>query len=292
MVHFLHENNLWKVVRQRSLYGKDYFLYLTWIILLIRMVGYLKKSVEVLIEEGIAIVFLNEPDSLNALTKSMKESLNLALDEIENNDAVKVVIFTGRGRAFCAGGDVKAMTQDYNPLEVKNGMDISANIINRIRKLAKITISGVNGYAAGAGMSLAIAADFVIAEEKTTFFLSFKNVGLIPDLGLHYHLPRMVGEWKAKEWMWKGKKITAQEAKEYGLVLEVVSSEKLLEKAIQLAKELIDGPIQSYIFSKLIINSSQNVNLEQVMEKENHIQTIIKGAEEHKKAVELFFAKK
>lgn len=253
---------------------------------------FMPESVEVLVNDEIATVHLNEPDSLNALSKGMKESLHLALDKIENDDRVKVVIFTGRGRAFCAGGDVKAMRQDYDPLEAKNGMDVSANIIHRIRKLDKITISAVNGYAAGAGMSLALASDMIIAEEKAAFLLSFKNVGLIPDLGLHYYLPRIVGEWRAKEWMWKGKKITAHEAKEYGLVMEVVPTEKLMEKVNLVAQELVDGPIQSYIFSKSIINHSRNNSLDEIMEKENNIQTIIKGTTEHKNAVEQFFSKK
>jgi len=252
----------------------------------------LKGSVEVNITGPIATVYLNEPDSLNALTKSLKESLYVALEQIENNHEIKVVIFTGRGRAFCAGGDVKAMKQDYDSLEAKKGMDLSAKIIKKIRQLEKITISAVNGYAAGAGMGLAISTDIIIAEENAKFYLSFKNVGLISDLGLHYHLPRIVGEWKAKEWMWKGRIITAQEAQKYGFVAEVVPTEKLMEKAYDLANELVEGPIQSYIFSKQIINHSQNLSLDGVLERENNIQTIIKGTEEHKNAVEKFFLKK
>lgn len=252
----------------------------------------MQAFVELEVNDNTAIVYLNNPDSLNALSHEVKEALHDTLDKIEQNKQIKVVIITGNGRAFCAGGDVKSMKLDYNPLESKQNMDVAANIINRIRKLDKITISAVNGYAAGAGMSLAIASDFIIAEENATFFISFKNVGLIPDLGLHYHLPRIVGEWKAKDWMWKGKKITASEAEKCGLVTEVVPLEELMEKSNQLANELLNGPIQSYIFSKQIINESQNLNLESVLEKENNIQTIIKGTEEHKNAVDSFFSKR
>lgn len=252
----------------------------------------LVKSVEVVCQEGITIVYLNEPDSLNALSKTLKEELGKVLAQIENDDSIKVVIFTGRGRSFCAGGDVKAMKLSYDPIEVKKGMEASANMIKKIRGLSKITISAVNGYAAGAGMSLAISSDIIIADENAKFVLSFKNVGLIPDLGLHYHLLRRVGEWKAKEWIWSGKRLTAQEAYEYGFVTEIVPDGLLLNRALEKAQELIKGPIQSYISSKLIINRFQQASLDEVLEKEVDIQTIIKGTNEHKEAVNMFFSKR
>ncbi|MGG0720279.1 enoyl-CoA hydratase-related protein [Robertmurraya massiliosenegalensis] len=252
----------------------------------------MEKSVEMTLENGVASIFLNEPNSLNALSKKLKDELKDALDLIEHEPSVKVVIFAGKGRAFCAGGDVKTMQSEYDPMEVKKGMEISSNIIERIRNLRKITVSAVQGYAAGAGMSLAIASDIVVAEENAKFVLSFKNVGLIPDLGLHYHLPRMVGEWKAKEWIWSGKKLTAQEAYEIGFVHEVVTEGSLIKKANEIANELMNGPIQSFILSKLLINRYQNASLTEILEKEIDTQTIIKGGSEHKDAVRAFFSKK
>jgi 2-(1,2-epoxy-1,2-dihydrophenyl)acetyl-CoA isomerase len=242
---------------------------------------------------GIAIVYLNEPSSLNALTQTLKEQLQSTLDLLKKDDSIQVVIFKGNGKGFCAGGDIKAMAnQEYNPLEMKKGMDASARIIETIRSLPKLTISAVHGFAAGAGMSLALASDIVIAEEGTKFILSFKNMGLIPDLGLHYYLPRIVGEWKAKEWIWKGKKITAEEAMKYGLVMEIAPKGMVLEQAVQFSEELIKGPIQAYIFSKIMINRTANVDLETVLARENDTQTILKGTEDHKQAVAAFFAKK
>lgn len=252
----------------------------------------MEKSVEMTLENGVASIFFNEPNSLNALSKKLKDDLKGALDLIEQEPNVKVVIFAGKGRTFCAGGDVKAMQAEYDPIEVKKGMEVSSTIIERIRDLRKITISAVQGYAAGAGMSLAIASDIVIAEENAKFVLSFKNVGLIPDLGLHYHLPRMVGEWKAKEWIWSGKKLTAQEACEIGFVHEVVTEGSLIEKANEIANELMNGPIQSFILSKLLINRYQNASFTEILEKEVDTQTIIKGGSEHKDAVAAFFSKK
>lgn len=240
------------------------------------------------VDNRIAYIYLNEPNSLNALSNRLKEQLLLKLDELERNDEVLCIILAGKGKSFCAGGDLRAMQDPYDPLAIKRGMSLSKRIVEKLRNMTKITIAAVHGYAAGAGMSLALANDLVFAEEDTKFVLSFKNVGLIPDLGLHYHLSQRVGEWKAKEWMWTGKTITVEEAMQYGLVMEKVKKGKIFDRVTEFAKRLVEGPIDAYVTSKSIINQTGSMKIEDVMERENDMQSILRGSEGHRSALENF----
>lgn len=252
----------------------------------------LENSVLIEKQNGIAAIYLNEPGSLNALSLRVKEELANILRLIEKDHEISVVILGGKGRAFCAGGDVKGMAEIKDPLEVKRNMEESSKIIESIRKLNKITIAAVHGYLAGAGISLALASDVIMAEEGSKFVLSFKNVGLIPDLGLHYHLPRLVGEWKAKEWIWNGATITAEEGKSLGFVKEVVPKGQVHEEAFKLAETLMEGPIQAFISSKMIINSSAHLRLEDVQKIEVDVSTILRGTYDHKEGVQAFIEKR
>jgi len=253
----------------------------------------MNDSVIVESNNGIAVVYLNEPNSLNALSMRLKEQMQDVLDALIKDVSIKVVIFTGKGRAFCAGGDVKAMADlEYDPIAIKKMMDASARLVETIRNMPKITLAAVHGYAAGAGMSLALSTDLILAEKETKFVLSFKNVGLVPDLGLHYHLTRIVGEWKAKEWIFKGAKITAEEAHQYGFVIEVTEKGTVLEQTFHLAQELVQGPTDAFLLSKQLIANTANGSFESVLKMENDQQTILRGTEYHKKALEAFFSRK
>ncbi|MFS0574032.1 enoyl-CoA hydratase-related protein [Sporosarcina sp. 179-K 3D1 HS] len=243
------------------------------------------------VKNEIATVYLNEPETLNALSQSLKEKLLLTLEEVEKRSDIKIILLAGNGRAFCAGGDIKAMGDTYDPLKIKDGMEISGKIIRKIREMPKIVICTLHGYAAGAGMSIALAADLIVAEESTKFVLSFKNVGLIPDLGLHYHLPNIIGEWRAKEWMWSGKTISVDEAVQLGFVNQKVPQGELLKRAFEMAEELSKGPFDAYIASKEIINSRSTANLNEVIARENTMQTILRGTEQHTRSVKVFLSK-
>lgn len=244
------------------------------------------------INNNIAYISLNEPKSLNAFSNSLKEQLLLRLEELDKKNEIKFIILTGEGKSFCAGGDLRAMQAPYDPLEIKKGMNLSKKIVEKLRTTPKLTSAAVHGYAAGAGMSLALATDLVFAEEDAKFVLSFKNVGLIPDLGLHYHLTKQVGEWKAKEWIWTGKMLTAKEAVQHGFVMEEVRKGQLLDRVTEFAKEIIEGPIDVYITSKLIINQSAAMKIEDIMEQENNMQSILRGSEGHRFALENFLNRK
>ncbi len=251
------------------------------------------ESILVNKDRGIATIYLNEPETLNALSMNLKYQLLDTLNEIERDNHINVVIIAGKGKAFCAGGDVKAMARDeYDPIVIKRNLEVSTSIIDKIRKMRKITIAAIHGYAAGAGLSLALSSDLIVAEEETKLILSFKNVGLTPDLGIHYHLPRIVGEWKAKEWIFKGMKLSVEEAVNYGFLIDVVPKGQSQEKAFELASELAAGPLQAFIQSKLLINSGSNLKLEDIMEKENDLHTILRATNDHKEGINAFFERR
>lgn len=249
-------------------------------------------NIKVNFQNQIAFITLNEPNSLNALSNRLKEKLISVLEKIEKNNDIKLIILKGDGKAFCAGGDIRAMQDPYDPLKINDGMNLSKDIVMKIRTMPKLIITVVHGFVAGAGMSLALATDVIFAEENTKFLLSFQNVGLIPDLGLHYYLPRKIGEWKAKEWIWEGITLSVEEAIEYGFVKEEVSKGKVLDKATEFSQKLVNGPIDAYITSKLIINNSGSMKIEDVMERENNMQSILRGSKAHKNALKDFIKRK
>ena len=238
------------------------------------------------IENKICTLTFNAPKQRNALIAPLKAELLQAIIELEQMKDVKVVIFTAVGEAFCAGGDIKAMLQPYDAKSIYENMKISTTIIQKIRDLQAITIAAVNGHAAGAGFSLALAMDYIVSEEQAKWNLAFKHVGLIPDLGLHEHLVKALGERKAKQWIFEGKSLTASECVALGLINDVVPTGEGLHHAINYAQQLLDGPIDAYIYSKQLINHSQTPPLIQMMEKENTIQTLLRNSEAHYERIE------
>lgn len=252
----------------------------------------MEENVEVKIENNIAAIFLNEPGSLNALSSSLKEALYKALLEVDNDSNIKVAIIIGRGRAFCAGGDLKSMGGTESPIEIKGKMDTTVQIIKAIREIKKPIIAAVHGYAAGAGFSLALASDLIVAEEGTKFGLSFKNAGLIPDLGSHFFLAKAVGLWKAKEWIWNGKMVTAEQGEKHGFVNYLVPRGEGYERALQLAEELAQGPVQAYAMTKSILNQYNTLDLDAVLELENYAQSMLRGTEDHKEGIQAFREKR
>lgn len=237
-------------------------------------------------EGPIAIITFQAPHVKNALIQELKEELWQSIKKLEYDSTVKVLIFTGSNNSFCAGGDIKAMLKPYDAKSIYDGMSLSTTIIEKLRRLPLITIAAVNGHAAGAGISIALSTDFIVAEEQSKWILAFKNVGLVPDLGLHYYLPQIVGEKRAKQWIFEGKTLTAQECLDHGLISEVVKQSMALERALQYAFQLLDGPIDAFIQSRLLINNNTERQLVTTMKTENTIQTLLRGGQDHLSRVE------
>jgi 2-(1,2-epoxy-1,2-dihydrophenyl)acetyl-CoA isomerase len=220
----------------------------------------------------IAKITFNMPESLNFLDLVMREELKDALTDVGNDQSVKVVTMTGAGKAFMAGSDLKTMEGITAPA----GRDRLKNVQKIIRlmtELEKPIIAGINGFATGAGLHIAIASDIVIASEEAKFREAFVMVGLIPDMAGFYFLPLRVGLPKAKELMFTGRLFDAKEAETMGLVNKVVPPSKLETEVMDLARNLAEGPSRAYAMIKSALNLWP-LNLQAFLELEANLQSI------------------
>lgn len=198
-----------------------------------------QKAVEVERRENRAEVFLNRPESLNAVNTQLTDELNTAMEDVQADDSTEVVILTGRGRGFCSGADTNEMeTRTHTPESYRKHLWTIQNVLQRLYGGPKPTIAAINGPAVGAGFSLAMAADFRVMNEEAILNDQHTNIGLVPGGGTPYLLTELVGESKAKEIVLTGKLLTAEEADEVGLLAEIASDGQTLEEARNLASHL------------------------------------------------------
>ena len=252
----------------------------------------MEKSVLISKEEDILTITLNKPQSLNALDLEIREELLVALNESARDDEVRVLVITGQGRAFCAGGDLSTMGRDFAPGEGRTRLQNIQRITRAITSMDKLVIAAVNGPAAGAGCNLALSCDFIIAAEEAKFVEPFGKVGLVPDLGGLYFLPRLVGLLKAKEMVFTWKTIDAREAEKIGMVNRVVPLEKLYSEVKKLADQLVRGTAPANGLTKSIINKSLQSTLDQVLELEANAQDMCLMSSDHKEGVRAFIEKR
>ncbi len=243
-------------------------------------------------DESIQTITLNEPESLNALSLRMRIELDDALHEAERDDGIRVIVLTGQGRAFCAGGDIRSIAKGFTPAEGRARMRGVQNIVKRINGMPKIVIAAVNGPAIGAGCNLALACDFIIAAEEATFTEPFGRLGLVPDLGGLYFLTRRVGMVKAKELVFTWQTLNGREAANIGLVNRVVPLSELVVEAKKMAEQLVKGPALANGLAKTIINKSFESTLEQLLEEEAYAQTLCFMSQDFKEGVGAFLEKK
>ncbi|TQR11836.1 enoyl-CoA hydratase/isomerase family protein [Psychrobacillus lasiicapitis] len=247
----------------------------------------LESCIKFELTNNVAILSLNNPKELNAMTLEMRERLLELLQECEKSPEVKVIVLKGENGNFCSGSSVNGMG-NRTILGTFNHMKLFSGVISKIYNMDKIVISMVEGYAVGAGFSLALAADIVYASDDAKFGLAFNKLGLIPDCGLNYFLPQLVGPYKAKEWILSGSMILVEEAKENRIVNEIISKEKLLATVIEKAEHIASGPFYTNIFTKEIINKSSQRTLEETLEAERYAQTILQQTEDHKEGINAF----
>lgn len=233
------------------------------------------SSVNIDYYDGVLEIQLNRPASLNAMNEELLIDLASAVTEAKNNPAVRAVLLYGNGNGFCAGGDLKDFGFDItNSLEVKRFLQRGHEAILGIYHMEKPVIAAVHGAAVGAGCNLAFSCDLVIADENAVFSEIFAKVGAIPDMGGLYFLPNRIGMHKAAELIFKGKKLSAHEAYEYGLINDVVKSGSSLEKGRALAKQLAEGPTKSFGIAKRIMHTSRYSSLEDILEMEAYGQAL------------------
>lgn len=200
------------------------------------------------------IITFSSPKTLNNMGRQVRKELQLATDDMVADEDVAVILLTGSGKAFSAGGDVSLMAEGFTSLEGFNYMEDHYSWVKKFYNLPKPTIAAVNGYAVGGGFSVAMLCDIIFASENAKFGMAFRHVGLVPDLGILYTLPKLIGMNKTKELAFTGRVIGVQEAIEMGIINKVIPDEKLFEESFNFAKELAQGPRVSYRMTKLLLN--------------------------------------
>lgn len=220
-------------------------------------------------EEQIATLTLNRPDAANGINPTLASELAEAALICDNDPTIRCVVLTGKGRFFCAGGDLKAVGTVDNPKMVLKGMaDNLHKATSLFARMDKPVIVAVNGIAAGAGFSIAVAGDFVIAAESAKFSMAYTAAGLSPDGSSTYYLPRLIGIRRTMDLMMTNRRLTAQEAMDWNLINQVVADAELQNATIALAKKLASGPVDAFgVVKKLLLCSFDN-SLETQMELE------------------------
>ncbi|WP_249870379.1 enoyl-CoA hydratase/isomerase family protein [Oceanobacillus saliphilus] len=251
----------------------------------------MSEVVNVRKENKIAYISMNRPDKRNALSVEMANQFVDALKDANQDEEVKVIILSGEGKAFSAGGDLETLNSLNNTAEIMKYMKQALEVIQSIRNSDKYVISAVHGFAAGAGFSIAIAADFVVAEQNSKFVCSFTNVGIIPDLGLVKALSEKLPSAIAKEWISSGKPVTAHEAYERGIVNRVIDGD-LLEGAADFAQFIVDGPPLANQFVKQLVNHSDELTFDTNDLQETAVQTLLLQTEDNKEGIRAFFEKR
>lgn len=251
----------------------------------------MSNVVQVRKAEAIAYITMNRPDKLNALSPELVEETIQALKEAEADPNVKVVILSGAGKSFCAGGDIATFQKVSNVAEIMNYMKGATNLRRAIAELDKYVISAVHGYAAGAGFSIALASDFIIADQSAKFAISFKNIGLIPDLGLIKSLTENLPQQLVKEWISSGAVISAEEAYKKGLVNRI-ATEDVLQEATDFAQFIVNGPPLANQFTKYLVNHVHELTNGTNDMQENIMQALLFQTNDHKEGVQAFFEKR
>jgi 2-(1,2-epoxy-1,2-dihydrophenyl)acetyl-CoA isomerase len=253
----------------------------------------MNNSILIKIENQVAYITLNRPDVFNSFNREMALSLQSILDDCEHNNDVRSIVITGNGKAFCAGQDLKEVTSpELNPGFKKILEEHYNPIITRIKSINKPIIAAVNGVAAGAGANIALSCDLVVASNKASFIQAFSKIGLIPDSGGTFFLPRLIGFQKASALMMLGDKVTAEEAEELGMIFKVISSESFNEEVEKLAIKLANMPTKALGLIKELLNKSIINTLEQQLELEGKLQIKAALSEDYTEGVNAFMEKR
>jgi 2-(1,2-epoxy-1,2-dihydrophenyl)acetyl-CoA isomerase len=241
-------------------------------------------------EGAVLTITLNRPDVLNAFNTEMHRALGAALRDARDS-AVRAVVLTGAGRGFCVGQDLTEFREAPGDIGSRLRENYHPNV-RAIRALEKPVIAAVNGVAAGAGVSIACACDVRIAADSASFIPAFINIGLIPDSGGSYFVTGILGRARAFEWLASGRKLTAVEAQAWGLVSEVVESERLAARVSELAAELASLPTRGVGMTKRLLDHAVEASLEDQLEREAQLQAAATQTEDFREGVAAFLEKR
>jgi 2-(1,2-epoxy-1,2-dihydrophenyl)acetyl-CoA isomerase len=249
-------------------------------------------DLRIALDGAVATVMLDRPEALNALTVPLKEELRAAFEGLAADDAVRAVVLTGAGRAFCAGQDLR---ERLEPGALPLADEIRARynpLIRAMRGLPKPIVAAVNGVAAGAGAALAFACDVRLAAEGASFVLAFGRVGLIPDSGATWLLPRLVGAAKATELALLNEPLTAADAERFGLVARVVPDERVVEEARAIAARLAAGAPRANALTKRALELGWDADFETQLETEADFQGVAGATADHAEGIAAFLERR
>jgi 2-(1,2-epoxy-1,2-dihydrophenyl)acetyl-CoA isomerase len=247
-------------------------------------------EVETTRDGAVLTITLNRPDVLNAFNADLHRALSAALTEAQADD-VRAVVITGAGRGFCVGQDLTEFREAPGDIGERLRDNYHPNIL-AVRTLEKPVLASVNGPAAGAGLSFACACDLRLAAVSATFVPAFINIGLVPDSGSTYFVRRLLGTARAFEWMTSGRRLSAAEALDWGLVSEVVEDGKLAERAAERAAELAAMPTRGIGLTKRLFDHAENATLEEQLELEAQLQTAATQTADFREGVDAFLEKR
>lgn len=247
------------------------------------------------IDDGVATVTLDQPESLNAFSTRMQSELAALIPALADDAAVRALVLTGAGRAFCAGGDIREMegVDQPSPLAGRNKLQrMLTTVLMPLLRLEKPVIAAVNGVAVGAGMNLALAADITLVADTAKFSQAFVKVGLVPDTGGLYLLTRLIGMNRAKELCFTGRTITAGEALALGLVNRVLPAAELMPAALELAHELARGATAAIGLTKSLLHLAPTATIEEMAEFEAYALAVTLSTEDHREGIRAFREKR
>lgn len=244
------------------------------------------------IQNGVALITLNRPDKLNAFNREMAMLLQARLDEAASLHEVRSVLLTGSGKGFSAGQDLAEVTDPQGPTMSQILSEHYNPIVRKIRHMPKPVLAAVNGVAAGAGANIALCCDIVIAAESASFIQAFSRIGLIPDSGGTYFLPRLIGWQKASALAMLGDKVKADEAERLGMIYKVFADDSFSSEAIRLAEQLAVMPTRSLAFTKHALNHSMHHHLEEQLDMEDRLQQEAALTYDYREGVEAFLQKR
>ncbi|WGD33681.1 enoyl-CoA hydratase-related protein [Olleya sp. YS] len=251
------------------------------------------NSILLKIENKVAYITLNRSEVFNSFNREMAFSLHDTLDACENNDDIRAIVLTGNGKAFCAGQDLKEVTDpELNPGFKKILEEHYNPIITRIRAIKKPIIAAVNGVAAGAGANIALACDIVVAHEKVSFIQAFSLIGLVPDSAGTFFLPRLIGFQKALALAMLGDKISAEKAEKMGMIYKVIPLENFEEEVNKLAVKLANMPTKALGLIKELYNKSMTNDLESQLALESKLQIEAAQSNDYAEGVAAFIEKR
>lgn len=252
----------------------------------------MSQTTQLEIKDGIATIRFNRPEVFNSFNQEMALRFQSQLDDCGSNDEVRAIYLTGNGKAFCAGQDLAEVTASDAPFIERIVAEHYNPIIRKIREIEKPVICAVNGVAAGAGANIALSCDIVVATESASFIQAFSKIGLIPDSGGTYFLPKLIGFQKASALMMMGDKVSANDAEKLGMLYKVLGDDEFETASMKIVSKIASMPTKGLIYTKKLLNAGLINNLNTQLDMEEEYQALAGRTEDYNEGVQAFLEKR